>query len=64
MLSAAKPFDGSIVKAQAPAMKALESFTALGLVRRRAFKKVYFDKPLYLDSIELQQDLECLVLRL
>ena len=64
MLSAAKPCDGNIVKAQAPARKAPESFPALFFGRSKAFKKVSFDDPLYLDLIDLQLDLECLALRL
>ena len=32
-------------------------------VQERDFQKVFFDYPLYLDLIELQQDLEYLVLR-
>jgi len=63
MLSAAKPCDGNIVKAQAPAMKAPKSLTALGFGRSRASNKVFFDKSLYLDLIKLQQELECLGLR-
>ena len=62
MLSAAKPCDGSVVKAQAPTMKAPKSLAALGFGGSRAFKKVFIDKLLYLDLIELQQDLECLTL--
>ena len=59
MLSAAKPCDGNIVKAQAPTIKAPKSLTALGFDRSRASNKVFIGKSLYLDLIKLQQDLEC-----
>ena len=60
MLSAAKPCDGNVVKAQAPVIKAALSLAALGFGRSRAFNKVFLDVSLYLDLIELQQDSECL----
>ena len=55
MLSAAKPCDGNIVKAQAPATKAPKSLTALGFGRSRASNKVFIEKSSYLDLIKLQQ---------
>jgi len=57
MLSAAKPCDGNIVMAQAPAMKALESIAVLGFGRSRTFKKVCFVKLAYLNPDGLQQEL-------